>query len=214
MKIFNSVRTWLSKHDWVRKAILCTIVAVSFGFSIVALIIANSDVRDGCEMEYFQSKATELAGLIFTVIGAVFALYFVILGIDASKKKDEMRQYVDELKAELIGMENDRKRIELNNLDTMYSHMIQISETIEDKKKRQRIMNLLRRSRARLAVQSNILSLNIRKQRIPDLAVIGEQSDIEDLKKLLKNPEEDETIKDMAIGIILLIEERLKRENP
>lgn len=209
MKIIKKALHWYLEHDKVRIAILHTIMAVSLGCSIAALSIANSDVRGDCEMEYNQFKATELAGLIFTVVGAVFALYFVILGIDASKKRDEMKCYVEDLKKELLGLEKERT----NNLDTMYSHMIQISETIDDDKLREKIIYSLRQSRSRLAIQANLLPLETRKKKLSELIMFGDKTDIDDLKKLLKDPKEDDKIKDLAIGIIPLIEGRLKKEN-
>lgn len=209
MKIIKRFLNWYLTHEKVRVAVLHTIMAVSLGCSIAALSIANSDVRGDCEMEYNQYKATELAGLIFTVIGAVFALYFVILGIDASKKRDEMKRYVEDLKKELLGLEKERT----NNLDTVYSHMIQIVDTIKGDKTRKRITKSLQKSRARLAIQPNLLPLETRKQKISELIKLGDQSDVEALKKLLKDSKEEEEIKDYAIGIILLIETRLKEEN-
>ena len=241
----NKLRDWLlkinKKYNRIRVAILYTIVAVSLGISIWALCIANSDVRNDCEMVYNHLKATELAGLIFTVIGAVFSFYFVIIGINANKmKKDleelekklkneqqtiidnlknEQQTIIDNLKNEQQTIIDDLKNeqqtiienignIELEHQDTMYSHLILQAKAIADEKMRTMIYNSLRLSRARLATKSKILPLELRKQRISDLVELGEQSDIEDLKRIIKDPNEDDEIKDLAIGIIPLIEEK------
>lgn len=195
MKRNNKIQVWL----------LFTFVAISLGISVWALIISHTDDS----LVFSPAAFSDIVSLVFTVIGAVFSFYFVIIGINAHRIKKEL----EEIEEKLMRDQESMIEIELEQQDTMYSHLILQAKTISsDKKDCEKIMQSLRLSRARLATKSRLLSLETRKKRIPDLVQVGEQSDIEDLKKLIKDPKENDTIKDMAIGIIPLIEERLKKE--
>ena len=195
MKRNNKIQVWL----------LFTMVAISLGISVWALIISHTDDS----LTFSPSAFSDIVSLVFTVIGAVFSFYFVIIGINAHRIKKEL----EEIEEKLMRDQESMIEIELEQQDTMYSHLIRQAMIISDKKIREKNINSLRLSRARLATKSRLLSLETRKKRMPDLVQLGERLDIEDLKKLIKDPKEDETIKDLAIGIIPLIEERLRKEN-
>lgn len=200
----------MKKNDGVPVWIIFTIVALSLGMSIFSLIIANSKANSFTQLEFDYAKLVEFTGLFFTIIGVVFALYFVIIGIDATQKKDELEKIEADVRTKQSKIEEDIRKLELENLDFMYSHLIAIAGTISNSRIRKNTINSLRLTRARLASQSNYcLSLETRKKRIPDLAVLGVQSDIEDLEKIITDTNEEETLRELAKGIKQQIKERL-----
>lgn len=198
----------MKKIDRVQKWILFTIVAISLGISIWALIIANSDDKVISDTE----NTIGFGGLLFTIIGVVFSLYFVIIGINAHRIKNELVKFEEELEEEQKKIINNFGKVELDHQDTMYSHLLLQAKNIANANEREKAMKSLRLSRARLATKSKLLPLERRIQRMPDLSELGVQTDIEDLKKLIKDPTEDDGIKDLAIVIVRNIEDNLKNK--
>ena len=112
--------------------------------------------------------------------------------------------------------EEDIKRITCYNIDTfdnIYSYLIAITKNINDDKKRHTsLIPSLRKDRARLATYSNFLSKEKRLHRMLELALLGEESDMVDLERIIHDPTEDKDIKDLASYIKSQIEERLEEE--
>lgn len=186
--------------------VLFTVVFISLGVSIWALIIANSEPYSFFGLEFNYTKLVELTGLMFTVIGTVFALYFVIIGIDANKKKNELTDIFNTIQKKQADIEN----IELNYQDKMYSYLVgTIKSTITNNNASKHILDSLYLSKARLATQYKYLSVEIRLEGIRRLADLGEASDVEDLKKIINDPTENEEIIELAKGIKTEIERRL-----
>lgn len=188
--------------------VLFTVVFISLGISIWALIIANSKPYSFFRSEFNYTKLVELIGLMFTIIGVVFALYFVIIGIDANKKKQELAEVYNTIQKKQADIEN----IELNYQDKMYSYLIGIiKSTISNSNASKHILDSLYLSKARLATQYKYLSVEIRLEGIRRLADLGEFSDIKDLKKIIIDPTENEEIIELATSVITEIENRLNR---
>ncbi len=186
--------------------VLYTVVFISLGISIWALIIANSEPYSFFRLEFNYTKLVELTGLMFTIIGVVFALYFVIIGIDANKKKQELTDVYNTIQKKQADIEN----IELNYQDKMYSYLIGIiKNTITNSNASKQILDSLYLSKARLATQYKYLSVDIRLEGIRRLADLGEFSDIKDLKKIINDPTENEEIIELATSIKTVIENRL-----
>lgn len=199
----------MKKYSGVPVWIVLTIVTVSLGLSVWALIIANSNVKDDCELIYDYAKVIEFAGLSFTIIGVVFALYFVIIGINANRIKERIDIIDKTVSEKKDQVEKELKKIECDNLDAIYGHLICQAETISVKKTRKRIINTLHLDRARLATRSIFLSEQKRLQRMPDLVQLGDKSDIEDLEKIINDPTEVKTIVELAKVIKEEISKRL-----
>ena len=125
--------------------VLYTVVFISLGISIWALIIANSEPYSFFRLEFNYTKLVELTGLMFTIIGVVFALYFVIIGIDANKKKQELTDVYNTIQKKQADIEN----IELNYQDKMYSYLIGIiKNTITNSNASKQILDSLYLSKA------------------------------------------------------------------
>ena len=174
------------------------VLILSLGISSWALVVANSDVRGDCELVYNYAKVIEFAGLIFTVIGVVFALFFVIVGVNANKIRKELNSIDESVTDKKKQIEDDLKRIESENLHNMYGHMLDMAKYITDKKERKRKMDSLTLSRARLATQSRLLSKDKRLQRMPALDLLGNMDDITDLNKIINDSTEDKEIIESA----------------
>lgn len=182
-----------------------TLIGTSIGLSIWALCVANSSVWG---LEFDSDKLIALVGLFFTVMGVVFTVYFVIIGIDAHKIDKEIAETKKQIEKEL-------KIIECNNLDKIYGQSINIAKTISDEKVRTRIIRSLRLENARLASQSRFLNDETRRKRLPDLIELGTVSDIDDLTRIINDPTEEEIMdlaKSIKIELIEKMKERLKEE--
>ena len=185
-------------------------VLLSLGMSIWALIIANVD----SPLAFKEDKVITFAGLLFTIIGAVFAFYFVIVGIDANRKKEKIKELDDEIDRKQFQIEKFGK-IEIDQMDTMYGHLIEQAKTINDKRVRDVVEVSLRRDRARLATQSTFLSKEKRLQRMSELGekinnqLLGEASDIKDLEIIINDKNEDNDIVETAKNVKRQIEDEL-----
>lgn len=174
------------------------VLTLSLGFSIWALIIANSDDRGNCEMILNYTKVIELAGLIFTVVGVVFSLFFVIVGINANRIRKDINSIDENITEKAALIEKELKGIESDNLYNMYGHLLDMAKYINGKKERERKINSLTLARARLTTQSNLLSKDKRLQRMPALDLLGTLEDIADLDKIINSPTEDDEIIESA----------------
>lgn len=207
---------------WILIAIL------SLGLSIGAIIIANSDNRCNCEMYYDYEKVTEFVGLLVTVLGVVFSLYFVVVGLKASDAEKEISKILEqireientiiqkqsqinsvEVQADSIKAQIDNAIIvELNQQDEMYGHLLHQASLIRDDKERTKTENSLNLSRAQLATKFKYLSKDKRMQRMSPLEVLGGLTDVDDLDKIIQDPTEDKDIKNLAEVIKKEIEHR------
>lgn len=177
----------MKKYGGVPVWIIFTTVGLSLGFSIWALIMANAKPFSFFQFEFNYTKLVELTGLIFSVLGVVLTVYFVIIGINATRIEKELSYKKDQIEKEL-------KKIECDNLDEIYGQIIRLTETVSKEKKRKSILNSINLSRARLATQSRFLSKEKRLQRMLALDMLGNIDDIVDLVKIINDPTEDKEI--------------------
>ena len=165
-------------------------------------------------MAYFKLKAdnslsfdasgvTEVISLVITVIGVVLTVYFVIIGINATRIEKEIEFAKKQIEKEL-------KIIECNNLDKIYGQSINIAKTITNEKERTRIIRALRLENARLASQSRFLNDSTREKRLPDLAELGNEQDVEDLNRIINDSTECDSIRQQAEEIKKALKEALK----
>ena len=151
---------------------------LSLGLSIGAIIIANSDNRGDCEMIYDYTKVTEFVGLLVTILGVVFSLYFVIVGLKASDTEKEVAKIlkqIENIENEIIQKQSQINsvekqansikeqvdntiKVEMNQQDEMYGHLLHQAGLIENDRERTRTEDSLNLSRARLATKSKYLS--------------------------------------------------------
>lgn len=196
------------KIDSFKICIIITLTILSLGLSIWALIIANVD----SPLSFDADKVIAFAGLLFTVIGAVFAFYFVIVGIDANRKKEKIKELDDEIERKQSQIERF-VTIEISQMDAMYGHLIEQAKTINDKKLRDAFEVSLRRDRSRLATQSIFLSKEKRLQRMSELGekinnqLLGEASDLKDLELIIHDKNEDNDIVEIAKKVKRQIED-------
>lgn len=185
----------MSKINGIPFWIFIVSLIISIGLSIWALIIANANF-DGLVFDF--GKVTDFVGLLFSVAGVVFTIFFVIVGVDAIRIKKQLDSLINEVEEKKAQIDRYIKKLECDNLDNMYGQILSIASTIESKKERKRIIESLTRSRARLATQSIFLDTKTRIQRIPTLQFMGELSDIDELTKIINDPYEDEEIVKVA----------------
>lgn len=196
------------KIDSFKSWVVITLTLLSLGMSIGALIIANVD----SPLAFKEDKVITFAGLLFTIIGAVFAFYFVIVGIDANGKKDKIKELDDEIERKQSQIERISK-MDINQMDIMYGHLINQAKTINDKKVRDVVEISLRRDRARLATQSTFLPKEKRLQRMSELGekinnqLLGEASDIKDLEIIINDKNENNDIVETAKNVKKKIED-------
>ena len=196
------------KIDSFKICIIITLTILSLGLSIWALIIANVD----SPLAFKDDKVITFAGLLFTIIGAVFAFYFVIIGIDANRKKEKIKELDDEIERKQSQIERF-VTIEISQMDTMYGHLIEQAKTINDKKVRDAVEVSLRRDRSRLATQSTFLPKEKRLQRMSELGekinnqLLGEATDIKDLEIIIKDKNEENDIIETAKNVKKQIED-------
>ena len=89
----------MKKYDGVPVWIIFTVTGLSLGISVLSLIMANSKPFSFFQLEFDYTKLVELTGLIFSVIGVVFTVYFVIIGINAKEIEKEIskRNYLQKV---------------------------------------------------------------------------------------------------------------------
>lgn len=197
----------MKKYDGVPVWIIFTAVGFSIGISIWALIMANSEPYSFFRYEFNYTKLVELSGLMFSVIGVIFTVYFVVIGINAkeiekkiSKRQEQIEKLDKEIKNEQSQIKSVKKQIEnvieseMNQQDEMYGHLLDQAKNISDANKRKRTIDSLNLSRARLATRSKFLSKNKRLQRMPLLDMLGDSTDIADLVRIINDPSEDKDI--------------------
>ena len=85
-------------------------------------------------------------------------------------------------------------KVEMNQQDELYGHLIDQAKNIADTNKRKRTIDALTLSRARLATKSKFLSTEKRLQRMSALDVFGDMTDINDLERVINDPSEDKNI--------------------
>lgn len=185
----------MKKNNGIPLLIFIVSLIISIGLSIWALIIANANF-DGLVFDF--GKVTDFVGLLFSVAGVVFTIFFVIVGVDAIRIKKQLDSLINEVEEKKAQIDRYIKRLECDNLDDMYGQILSIAATITSSKERKRIINSLTLSRARLATQSIFLDKETRIQRIPTLQSMGELSDIDELSKLINDPYEDKDIVELA----------------
>lgn len=194
MKRYGGIPLW----------IIFTVAGLSLGFSIWALVMAYSRLKAEYNLSFDASTATEVISLVITVIGVVLTVYFVIIGINATRIEKEIESTKKQIEKEL-------KIVECNNLDKIYGQSINIAKTIVNEKERTRIIKALRLENARLASQSRFLNDITREQRLPDLAELGDEQDIEDLNRIINDPTENDSIRQQAEEIKKALKETLKK---
>lgn len=205
------------------------IMIISLGLSIVAIIISNSDNRGDCELIYDYTKVTEFVGLLVTILGVVFSLYFIIVGLKASDVEKEVSKMLgqiekieDEITQKQSQINSVKKQansvkeqvdnaiiVEMNQQDEMYGHLLHQAGLIADDRERKRTEDSLNLSRARLATKSKFLSKDIRMKRMPLLEMLGDSTDIADLERIINDLTEDKDIKELAKMMKDAIENRL-----
>lgn len=201
----------MKKYDGVPVWIIFTVTGLSLGISVLSLIMANSKPFSFFQLEFDYTKLVELTGLIFSVIGVVFTVYFVIIGINAkeiekeiSKRKEQIEKLDKEIKKKQFQIESVKKqtenaiKVEMDQQDEMYGHLLEQAKNNSDTNKRKRTIDALNLSRARLATKSRFLSKNKRLQRMSALDILGDTTDITDLVKIINDSTEDKEIIESA----------------
>jgi hypothetical protein len=173
-------------------------IGLSIGISIWALVTAKANQSIDIE------KIDDYFGLFFSVIGVVFTLFFVVIGIKAtsidreiSKRQEQIEKLDDEIKEEKEQIESIIK-VEMDQQEAIYSFLINLSNNIIDDGLRISTRDSINLSRARLAMNSRLLSTEDRLKRMALLDDLGDESDIANLEKIIANPTEDKRMKDSA----------------
>ncbi len=180
------------KHNWLYVVLIIVIVT-----GVLCRCTIPEDTRN-------------TVSLLVTVMGVVFALYFVIISIDASKQEKELKRIGKKIERKQADIKKEIETIQLDHLDKMYSHQIELAKNcITNADELKKMQESVRHSRAKLATQSKFLSLEVRKQRITELGELGDQLDISDLKKIIEDPTENKEIKELAWGIRDIIRGRI-----
>lgn len=202
MKNNTGIPTW----------VIFATIGLSIGISIWALVTAKANQSIDIE------KIDDYFGLFFSVIGVVFTLFFVAIGIKAtsideeiSKRQKQIEKLDDEIKKEKEQIESIIK-VEMNQQEEIYSHLINISKSFTDDGLRKSTMDLINLSRARLAMNSQLLSTDDRMKRMALLDDLGVVSDIANLDKIINNPKEHKKIIESAKMRKQAIERRLGKK--
>jgi len=187
-------------------------IVLSIGISIWALVTAKANQSIDIE------KIDDFFGLLFSVIGVVFTLFFVVIGIKAtnidkeiSKRQEQIEKLDDEIKIKKEQIESIIT-VEMEQQEEIYSHLINLSQTIKDDELRKKSINLLHRSQARLAMNSQLLPTEDRLVKIVFLDEHGDESDITNLDKIITNPTEDKRMKESAAMRKQAIEKRINKK--
>ena len=147
-----------------------------------------------------------IVSLLVTIMGLAFAIYFVVIDL----KEKNLKKIEDEIAHKQTEIQEKLERLQVDHLDKMYSHQIELAkESITDPDVLRKMQESVRYSRAKLATQSKFLSPEVRKQRIIELSKLGDQSDIADLEKIIEDPTENKEIKEFAWGIRDIIKGRI-----
>ena len=166
---------------------------------VVLIIVIVTAILYRCTI---PENTVSTVSILVTVMGVVFALYFVIISIDASKQEKELKRIEKKIAKKQTEIKKEIETIQVDHLDKMYSHLIELAKEINtDASKRKKMQESVGHSRAELATQSKFLSLEVRKQRITELGELGNQSDIADLERIIEDSTENEEIKELAWGI-------------
>lgn len=199
----------MNKMHGINPWIIIVSLILSLGLSIWALIIANVNLSG---LVFDSEKVLDFAGLLFTIVGVVFTLFFVVVGIDAFKIKREMECHVKEIEEKKAQIDSYLKKIECDNLDEMYGQIYNLTQSVTKKNVRKSLIRSVEHSRARLAAESVYLKKETRKRRIPTLVEFGDLSDIDRLSKLINDPYEEKDVIELAKEIREQLLKRLQSD--
>lgn len=210
MRIFKNKKSVKVDYNGVPVYVVYVVAGASMVISIISLAFSIRVIRGCGEVRFDYTKLVELSGLIFSVIGVVFALFFVIIGLDANKKKNEFDEIERDIKSKKLSMENLSKT-GVNHQDEMYSRLLSVVQnTVTDQRIRKSLMDDLYLSQARLATQSKSLDKDKRIKGIQRILDFGCEADIYDLRMIESDPFEDIEIKDKASTIRKKLEDKLR----
>jgi len=194
------------------------LIVLLFTIAIFALIFSLSDIN--CKFLQFSSTAfKEMMGVFISAVALVITAYFVILVIDAyssvqeiKKIKENIQQDVNEIANEIKKMKGDVQRDvnemtnqkkELYSLLCAYTQslydgletQIELSERVS---KSEKVRNDLYLIQARMSYRYPMLNKQTRIELLRKLHDIGELEDINNVRLLIINPNEDAQIKEYA----------------
>lgn len=196
-------------HRGVLIWVILTVVFVSLCLSIIAVVIANSDVRGDCEIVYDYTKLLELTGIVFSIVGVVWTVYFVIAGINViniqrniQSESEKISRFKTETESFLVDFTEDLYSIYqslfiiVNDLGQSIPASASRNKNIEKTKKDLQLI------KARLGVKLKYLPNDERIEDIKYLFEKGTDSDRDFLNRIVEDPFEKKQIIDYITLII------------
>ncbi|MDR1582405.1 MAG: hypothetical protein LBS55_03955 [Prevotellaceae bacterium] len=174
-------------------------------FALVTIALAFAIPEDiACDSLSFSLKSlSTIIGIFVSVIGIIITSYFVILAINAYSHIKDVKKDVEDFQSH----KNELYILSKNYALSLFNGLeIQIWLAEEYKLAVER--NKLTLAQARLSFQQIMLDKEHRLPLLLKLEAIGEVQDINNIKMIICNPNEDKEIKDYAK---LVLEELKKR---
>ena len=162
---------------------------LSLGVSIWALVIAHANYS-GLVFDF--GKMGDLVGLLITVTGVIFTLYFVIIGIDASDKSKKIEKTKVEVDAIAKAVAQQQNTVN-NNITLMNEKLSRADNEISSKKD---IIGVIEESIKQK--QNEIINdINETSTRLNEInrAIAEKQFQINQTRTIVNESERERTIK-------------------
>lgn len=107
------------------KWIAISVAIVALGIATWALVLVNSTI-DVQELAFSYDKLGTIVGIYVTIVGVVFSLYFVVIGLDVKQQKKEIdasfedfRNGISSMKTEFANLKKELGDLNVENRDKL-----------------------------------------------------------------------------------------------
>ena len=182
-----------------QEVVYVSLFLVLFVIAIFALIFSLSDIDCGF-LKFSAAKFKDIISVFVSAVALLITAYFVILAIDAYSSVQAIKRIKEDVQSDVNGITNRKK--ELDILLRAYTQSLydglETQIELAELSKSEKLRNDLVIAQARMSYRYPMLDKKTRIELLSKLYDIGELQDINNVKILMLDPNEDTQIKEYA----------------